>query len=81
MKIDIDIPPDIDLGLSEFDFKMILGVALYEKGLMSSGLAARILGIDRAEFILNMGKYGFSIFDKPEDEIMKDAEVAGQFVR
>jgi len=58
MQITLNIPPTADLGMSEFDLKMTIGVALYEKGVMSSGFAAEILGIPRADFIRNMSKYG-----------------------
>jgi len=82
MKINIDIPPEnSNLKMSEFDFKMYLGVKLYEEGVMSSGLAARILGMERDDFILNMGKYGKSIFDKTDEEIKRDSEAAKQFIR
>ncbi|MCL2069746.1 MAG: UPF0175 family protein [Treponema sp.] len=81
MQIILNIPPGIDLGFSEFDLKMHIGVSLYEKGLMSSGFAAEILGIDRADFILNMGKYGKSIFDISDEELKKDMDIAKQFIR
>jgi len=81
MKIELNMPDDAGWGLSEFDLKMYLGVKLYEEGLMSAGLAAEILGIEYADFILNMGKYGKSVFYKSDEEIKKDSEVAGQFVR
>ena len=81
MQIILDIPSDTNLGMSEFDLKMIIGVSLYEKGIMSSGFAAKILGIERRDFILNMGKYGKSILEKTEEELKEDAIIAKQFVR
>ena len=81
MKVTINVPEDIDLGLSEFDLKMHIGVSLYEKGILSSGFAAEILGIDKTDFILNMARYGRSVFDKAEEEFAKDMEVARQFIR
>jgi predicted HTH domain antitoxin len=81
MQITLNIPPAADLKMSEFDLKMTIGVALYEKGVMSSGFAAEILGIPRADFIRNMGKYGRSILEKTDDEIKEDALVAKQLLR
>jgi len=81
MKIALNIPPDVDLGLSEFDLKMHLGVKLYESGLVSSGFAAEILGLDKSDFILNMSSYGKSVFDKPDEELKRDKEIAKQFIR
>ena len=82
MKIEINIPPDVNLNLSEFDYKMILGVSLCEKDYMSSGLAAEILGIPRADFLRNMGRYGMSIFENlTEEAVKKEAKVAVQYAR
>jgi predicted HTH domain antitoxin len=82
MQVVLNIPPDIELGLSEFDLKMYIGVSFYEKDLMSSGLAAEIVGIERRIFLENMGKYGMSIFEKlTEDDIRRDAEVVKQYFR
>ena len=82
MQIVLNIPPESDMGqMSEFDLKMTIGVALYEKGIVSSGFAAEILGIKRRDFISCMGKYGKSIFDRTEEELKKDIEVARQFIR
>ena len=80
MQIVLDFPDTV--GLSEFDLKMYLGVSLYEKDLMSSGLAAEVVGINRGIFIENMGKYGMSIFEKlTEEDIQEDAKIAAQLIR
>ena len=81
MQTTLNIPPTADLKISKFDLKMTIGVALYEKGVMSSGFAAKILGIPRADFIRNMGKYGRSILEKTDGEIKEDALVAKQLIR
>ena len=81
MQIILNIPPDVNLGMSEFDFKMTIGVALYEKGIMSSGLAAEILGIERRDFITAMANYGKTIFEKTEDELKEDIVIAKQFIQ
>jgi hypothetical protein len=46
---------------------------------MCTGDLAKAVGMSRADFILEMGKYGESIFDLPEDEINKDIENAKLF--
>ena len=81
MQIILNIPSDANLGMSEFDLKMTIGVSLYEKGIMSSGFAAEVLGIEREDFIRNMGKYGRSILEKTEEELKEDAVIAKQFIR
>jgi predicted HTH domain antitoxin len=81
MRVELDIPDNVDLGLSEFDIKMMIGCHLYEKGVVSSGFAAEILGIDKAVFISNMGKYGKSLFERSDDEFEEDKKNALLFAR
>ena len=76
MNITINIPDDINFNLSEFDLKMLIGISLYEKGIMSTGFASEILNIDKADFILSMPKYGKSLFNIGREELKKDLEVA-----
>ena len=79
MQIVLNIPDNVQL--SEFDLKMYIGVSLYEKDIMSTGLAASVVGINRGTFIENMGKYGMSIFEKlTVEDIQEDAKVADHFI-
>ena len=48
--------------VDEMDVKMQLAAQLFEKGTLSSGQAADLVGISKREFIENVGKYGVSIF-------------------
>jgi predicted HTH domain antitoxin len=79
MKITLDIDDKYNSQYSEHDLKMLAAVGLYEKGIMCTGDLARAVGMSRADFILEMGKYGESIFDLPEEEINRDIENARQF--
>jgi predicted HTH domain antitoxin len=79
MKITLDIDDKFNAQYSEYDLKMFAAVGLYEKGIMCTSDLARAVGISRADFILEMGKYGESIFDMSEDEINRDIENAKQF--
>jgi predicted HTH domain antitoxin len=54
----IKLPDTVD----EMDVKMQLAAQLFEKGTLSSGQAADLVGISKREFIENVGKYGVSIF-------------------
>lgn len=53
-------------------------MALLEVGEMSSGRAAKILGISRLEMIDRMHKWGISIFDDSQDlqELRQEVEQA-----
>ena len=65
------LPPDV----SEHDLKMILGGALYSQGVLSSGRAAELVGIDRRDFLLGIGHYGVSVLGSAES-IMQDIATA-----
>jgi len=79
MKIILDIDDKYKNQYSEHDLKMLVAVSLYEKGIMCTSDLAKAVGMSRADFILEMGKYGESIFDLSEEEINRDIENAKQF--
>jgi predicted HTH domain antitoxin len=81
MRIILDIPENVELDVSEYDIKMLLACKLYEEGILDTGYAAKSIGMKRADFILEMGKYGKSIFDIPEEEIERDMKNAAKFIR
>ncbi len=56
----------------DFEVKMMVAGGLYEKGKLSSGDAAEILGVSKRTFIELLGKYGFNIFGYNEIEILQD---------
>lgn len=61
----LNIPDSVD----EIDVKMQLAAHLYEKGIMSSGQAAELVGISKREFLENIGKYGVSIFGETIEDL------------
>lgn len=63
----IKLPDTVD----EMDVKMQLAAQLFEKGTLSSGQAADLVGISKREFIENVGKYGVSIFGENVEDINK----------
>ena len=63
----IKLPDTVD----EMDIKMQLAAQLFEKGTLSSGQAADLVGISKREFIENVGKYGVSIFGENSEDIDK----------
>jgi len=81
MKLELDIHDDIlkDDGLTEFDLKMIIGTALYNNNVTSTGKTAEILGISRRTFLDEMGKYGGILFDMDIDDFIKECEVVHEF--
>lgn len=63
----LKIPDTVD----EKDVKMQLAAHLYDKGIMSSGQAADLVGISKREFIETVGRYGVSIFGESIDDLEK----------
>jgi predicted HTH domain antitoxin len=61
----LQIPDTVD----EKDVKMQLAAHLYDKGVMSSGQAADLVGISKREFIETVGHYGVSIFGESIDDL------------
>ncbi len=63
----LQLPDTVD----EKDVKMQLAAHLYDKGMMSSGQAANLVGISKREFIETVGQYGVSIFGESIDDLEK----------
>lgn len=61
----INLPDTVD----EKDVKMQLAAQLFDKGILSSGQAADLIGISKKEFIESVGNYGVSIFGETVDDI------------
>ncbi len=63
--IEIKIPN----SANEKIFKMEIAVYLFEKEVLSSGQAAKMIGISRKEFLENIGKYGVSVFGETRESL------------
>lgn len=63
----LQLPDTVD----EKDVKMQLAAHFYDKGIMSSGQAADLVGISKREFIETVGQYGVSIFGESIDDLEK----------
>jgi predicted HTH domain antitoxin len=61
----INLPDTVD----EKDVKMHLAAQLFDKGILSSGQAAELVGISKKDFLENVGKYGISIFSETIEDI------------
>jgi predicted HTH domain antitoxin len=70
MTLQLELPNSI--GLSSFELSMNLAAKLFDRGLISSGQAATIVGISKKAFIEIVGQYGVSIFQYDEDELAEE---------
>ena len=74
MKVVMEVPDE--LKLKEDEVKIAALAKLYELGKISSGKAAKLLGISRVEFLDLLGKYKVQIEPDTEEELLKDIENA-----
>lgn len=58
--------------VDDFEVKMMVAGVLYEKGKLSAGDAASIVGLSKRAFIELLGKYGFSVFGYTSIELEED---------
>lgn len=63
----IEIPDNIKLD--EQEAKMILASRLYEKGEITLGHGAEMVGISKREFIERLGDYNVSVFNYSVEDI------------
>ncbi len=68
----INIPENVDFDDKEV--KMIIASKLYEKGKLSLGQAAELVGLTKREFMGELGKYGVSIFGETIEDIDQDLQ-------
>lgn len=74
----IPYPEDLLLSLKksqaefESEAKLLLAVKLYELGRVSTGMAARLAGMGRAEFIVALNRFMLSPIGVDPDELADD---------
>lgn len=68
--VELTLPTDVNV--TDAEIKMIVAARLFDTGVISSGQAAKMVGISRREFLESVGKYGVSIFQYDADELEED---------
>ncbi|MEM6802382.1 MAG: UPF0175 family protein [Bacteroidota bacterium] len=63
----INIPEEVN----EKELKMTLAAILFDKAILSSGQAAKLVGITKREFLQTVGNYGVSIFGETSDDLKR----------
>jgi len=66
----IDLPDTVDLDGHEA--KMLLASQLYEKGRVTLGQGAEIVGLSKRTFMELLGTYGVSVLNHSEEDIDSD---------
>ncbi len=72
------LPDALQLTHKQFekDAKMAMAVKLFEMGKLSSGIAAKLAGVDRVYFLLNLHNYGVNMIDLETEELESDLKNA-----
>ena len=74
----IPYPDDLLLSLKvtperfETEARLLLAIKMYELGRITTGTAAQIAGIGRADFILELGKFSLSPIGVDPNELESD---------
>ena len=55
---------------------MAMAVKLFEMKRLSSGMAARLAGMERVSFLLDLHRYGVAMIDLDEAELQSDLDNA-----
>ncbi len=56
----------------EEEAKMAMAVKLFEMKRLSSGMAAKLVGSSRVDFLLELHKFNVPMIDLEEDELLMD---------
>ena len=72
------LPDALQTSIEEFEqeAKMSMAVKLFERRRISSGQAAKLVGIDRVSFLLQLHRYGVSMIDLNQEELESDIKNA-----
>jgi predicted HTH domain antitoxin len=76
--IQIEIPEETLISLKQDpesfskDLRLLAAMKFFELGKLSSGRAAQLAGLSRAEFLLLLGRYRISPFPSTMEEIASD---------
>jgi predicted HTH domain antitoxin len=60
----------------EAEARMAMAVKLFEMKRLSSGMAARLAGVERVTFLLSLHRYGVPMIDLSEEELQSDVDCA-----
>ncbi|MEQ1584668.1 MAG: UPF0175 family protein [Cyclobacteriaceae bacterium] len=75
--ITINIPDTVDFDDKEA--RMTIASRLYEKGKLSLGQAAELVGLSKISFMEILGAYGVSVFNHSSSDLDRDIENAKSY--
>lgn len=66
----LNLPETLDIDPKEA--MMAIAVIFYEKGRLTMGQAAELVGLSKAAFMDKLGDYGVSVFNYSPDDLDRD---------
>ncbi len=68
------LPDALQQTRSDFEqeAKMAMAVKLFEMKRLSSGVAAKLAGVDRVTFLLDLHRYGVAMIDLDDEDLLAD---------
>ena len=68
------LPDALQQTRSDFEqeAKMAMAVKLFEMKRLSSGVAAKLAGVDRVTFLLDLHRYGVAMIDLDDEDLVAD---------
>lgn len=73
----VNIPDTVDFD--DREALMAIASRLYEKGKLSVGQAAELVGLSKGAFMEILGNYGVSVFNYPSSNLDRDVENAKSY--
>jgi len=73
----INLPDTVDFD--DKDALMTIAARLYEKGKLSLGQAAELVGLSKRAFMELLGTYGVSVFNYPSSDLDRDVDNAKSY--
>lgn len=66
----IQLPEDTD----EHEARMAVAATLFDRGILSSGQAAQLVGVSKRVFLEGVGSYNVSIFGETAEDLEKPVD-------
>ena len=73
-----ELPEAMDQSPDEFEreLRFLVAAKLYELGRITSGRAADVAGMERADFLNELGTHRISVWNYDEEELEREIEAA-----
>lgn len=68
--VQVQLPDFVTIDTREL--LLLLASKLYERGTLSLGQAAEMVGVSKRTFMELLGDYGVSVFNYPPEELVED---------